>query len=166
MNKRLVVFQSQASSLMYQLQSSRDYLSVRDRTRSKSDPPCHGLSTTSAMSSPPDSSASGVSLHSAPTPMAHAPWYGIAQPTEDARITLLVGEKYFYTRKETLAGSETLKGMLAERWSDKKEANSTYFLDMDPDVFTYILRFLRHDVYPLLYDNIKGHDFAIYAAIA
>ncbi|KAL8957711.1 MAG: hypothetical protein Q9193_005093 [Seirophora villosa] len=81
-------------------------------------------------------------------------------------VTLQVGEKRFQTYKTTLAGSETLASMLSDRWRAHQQPDGSYFLDLDPDTFTHVLRYLRTGLYPICYDSGKGHDLAAYAAIA
>ncbi|KAL8719763.1 MAG: hypothetical protein Q9225_003279 [Loekoesia sp. 1 TL-2023] len=80
-------------------------------------------------------------------------------------IVLQVGEKRFYATEDTLSGSGMLKAMITERWESSKQADGSFFIDVDPEAFEHILRFLRHGVYPLCYDIVKGHDFAMYTTI-
>lgn len=58
-----------------------------------------------------------------------------------------------------------LAAKISDHWNSEKQADGSYFLDADPEIFKYVLRFLRHGVYPLAYDGAKGHDFGLYAAI-
>ncbi|KIM93315.1 hypothetical protein OIDMADRAFT_137999, partial [Oidiodendron maius Zn] len=37
-------------------------------------------------------------------------------------------------------------------------------VDADPELFVYILRYIRRGVLPCFYDNEKGHDFSPYLA--
>ncbi|KAL8649972.1 MAG: hypothetical protein Q9226_005346 [Calogaya cf. arnoldii] len=80
-------------------------------------------------------------------------------------IFLQVGEQRFCVSKDTLSGSHMLSATISERWDANKQPDGSFFIDADPDIFKYVLRFLRHGVYPLCYDQAKGHDFATYAAI-
>ncbi|KAL8748112.1 MAG: hypothetical protein Q9190_000074 [Brigantiaea leucoxantha] len=91
-----------------------------------------------------------------------APQSASATPTV---INLQVGESNFFTTRYTLSGSGYLDSITSGRWEETKQADGSYFVDADPDVFKYVLRFLRHGVYPLCYDRSRGHDFAMYAAI-
>ena len=86
-------------------------------------------------------------------------------PNESGPIVLQVGEQRFYASEDTLSGSGMLRAKLARYWESDKQADGSYFLDVDPEIFKHVLRFLRHDVYPLCYDIVKGHDFATYTAI-
>ncbi|KAL8824511.1 MAG: hypothetical protein Q9170_008129 [Blastenia crenularia] len=79
-------------------------------------------------------------------------------------VILRVGETYFHTTTDTLSGSGMLSAML-ERWDTNKQPDGSFPIDADPEIFRYVLRFLRSGVYPLCYDNVKGHDFFLYAAI-
>lgn len=80
-------------------------------------------------------------------------------------IALQVGEQRFYASKDTLSGSGMLRAKIARCWESDKQADGSYFLDADPEIFKHILRFLRHGTYPLCYDMVKGHDVAMYTAI-
>ncbi|KAI4209672.1 MAG: hypothetical protein LQ351_007426 [Letrouitia transgressa] len=80
-------------------------------------------------------------------------------------ITLQVGEQKFFATHDTLSGSAYLKSISSGRWEESQQADGSYFIDMDSDVFKYILRFLRHGIYPLCYDNVRGHDYAMYENI-
>ncbi|KAL8735070.1 MAG: hypothetical protein Q9181_002954 [Wetmoreana brouardii] len=86
-------------------------------------------------------------------------------PGASGPIVLQVGEQRFYVSKDTLSGSEMLKAKTNEHWLSGKQADGSYFLDADLEVFKHILRFLRYGVYPFCYDIAKGHDYALYAAI-
>ncbi|KAL8960475.1 MAG: hypothetical protein Q9183_005459, partial [Haloplaca sp. 2 TL-2023] len=80
-------------------------------------------------------------------------------------IVLQVGEQCFRTLKSTLEGSTFLRSLTEDRWSAEKQADGSYFLDQDPELFKHVLRFLRHGIFPLCYDKGKGHDFATYDGI-
>ncbi|KAL8846465.1 MAG: hypothetical protein Q9221_008449 [Calogaya cf. arnoldii] len=86
-------------------------------------------------------------------------------PSTSVPIVLRVGEQCFYTSRDSLSGSDYLSYINSGRWDDNKQPDGSFFIDADPDIFKYVLRFLRHGVYPLCYDEAKGHDFATYAAI-
>ncbi|KAL8676833.1 MAG: hypothetical protein Q9186_006683 [Xanthomendoza sp. 1 TL-2023] len=96
---------------------------------------------------------------------ASPPASPLPQPTSSAPIVLQVGEQSFYVDRNTLLRSRYLESITSGRWDHNKQPNGTFFIDADPEVFKHILRFLRHDVYPLCYDKCKGHDVAMYSAI-
>lgn len=80
-------------------------------------------------------------------------------------MVLQVGEQRFLTSRDTLSRSDHLNAIASGRWDSNKQADGSYFIDVDPEIFKHILRFLRHGVYPLCYDKAKGHNYATYAAI-
>ena len=45
------------------------------------------------------------------------------------------------------------------------QGDGTYFIDADGDVFQHVLRHLRHETMPIFYDDVKGHEHALYAAV-
>lgn len=82
---------------------------------------------------------------------------------DDPQIALQVGERRFLTTRSTLTHeSAFFSSLLSDRWSHTAQADGSYFIDADPDIFVHILRYLRRGVYPLLYDNRHGHDHALY----
>ena len=83
---------------------------------------------------------------------------------EDKLVKLQVGEKRFITTKQSLEGSDFLSA-LPVRWKDNKQDDGSYFIDADPDIFIHILRYLRHEVLPVFYDDQKGHNFPLYQAV-
>ncbi len=81
-------------------------------------------------------------------------------------ITLQVGERRFVTIVDTLTqGSAYFSAMFSGRWAEQKQADGSFFIDADPEIFEHILRYLRHRVYPVFYDKLKGHDHAKYLAV-
>jgi hypothetical protein len=40
-----------------------------------------------------------------------------------------------------------------------------YFVDSDPQLFEYILRYLRRGVMPLCWSRSSGHDYSLYASL-
>lgn len=80
-------------------------------------------------------------------------------------ITLQVGERRFITTAETMTQeSAFFAALLSGRWDDA-EADGSYFIDADPDLFEHILRYLRRGVLPIFYDNANGHNHALYLAL-
>lgn len=87
---------------------------------------------------------------------------------KDGTITIQVGERRFTTNSKTLTdGSGFFKALLAPNWQGGQavQADGSYFVDADGDLFVHILQFLRRGVYPLFYSNSQGHDFAKYHAL-
>lgn len=80
-------------------------------------------------------------------------------------ITLQVGERRFITMAKTMTQeSAFFAALLSGRW-DNAETDGSYFIDADPDLFEHILRYLRRGVLPIFYDNVKGHNHALYLAL-
>ena len=83
---------------------------------------------------------------------------------ENNIVTLQVDEKRFITTEKSLKGSHFFS-ILLDRWIDNKQEDGFYFIDVDLDVFTHILRYLRHEVLPIFYDSLKEHDFPLYTTV-
>ena len=84
----------------------------------------------------------------------------------DPIISLQVGERHFTTLKSTLKeGSTFFRALLAEEWQGSRSPDGSYFIDADPDLFVYSLRYLRRGVFPLFYNATYGFDFALYYAL-
>ncbi|TAQ85582.1 hypothetical protein B7494_g6087 [Chlorociboria aeruginascens] len=78
-------------------------------------------------------------------------------------VTLQVGERRFFTTVKTLTQeSGFFAALLSGRWDNVRAADGSYFIDADPDLFDHILRYLRCHVFPVFYNNAKGHDHALY----
>ncbi|KAG5914782.1 hypothetical protein E4U42_000304 [Claviceps africana] len=85
--------------------------------------------------------------------------------TLDTPVKLLVGERVFTTARNTLISESTyFTSLLSGRWGEPQE-DGAYFIDADPSLFEHILRFLRHNTFPLFYDQERGHDFGLYVAL-
>lgn len=83
-----------------------------------------------------------------------------------SQITLQIGERRFITTLETLTReSGFFSALLSGRWNNA-QADGSYFIDADPELFEHILRYLRRGVLPIFYDKAKGHDYARYLALA
>ena len=86
-------------------------------------------------------------------------------PAVDDQVTLQIGEREFTTSRSTLTqGSDYFATMLSERWEGGRK-KKTYYVDADGDLFAHLLRFLRHGVFPIFYEPVKGHDQAMYLAL-
>lgn len=81
------------------------------------------------------------------------------------RVTLQVGERRFETTTDTLKGAAYFEAITATRWESQKQSDGSYFVDADPDIFEHILRYLRHEILPVHYDQLKGHGYALYLAM-
>lgn len=58
-------------------------------------------------------------------------------------ITLQVGERRFITTAETMTQESAFFAALFSGRRDNAEADGSYFIDADPDLFEHILRYLR-----------------------
>lgn len=85
-------------------------------------------------------------------------------PVESDEVILsLDGNTTFITTKRTLVEESTyFASRLSQRWPSVDRKLS---LDMDPAVFTHILRYLRHGVLPVFYDQIRGFDHGLYCLV-
>lgn len=96
-------------------------------------------------------SESGVSLES------NSP------PVESNKVILNLDGKTFVTSKATLVEeSAFLASRLSHRWPS---VDRELTLDMDPAVFIHVLRYLRHGVLPIFYDQVHGFDHGLYCLV-
>ncbi|KAF5873562.1 uncharacterized protein Bfra_005025 [Botrytis fragariae] len=92
--------------------------------------------------------------------------HNLLAPAAGGPITLQVGERRFVTTKNTMTGeSPFFAALFSGRWDSNEQADGSYFIDADPDLFEHILRYLRRSVLPIFYDIKKGHDHALYLAL-
>ncbi|MCJ1285859.1 hypothetical protein MMC26_005201 [Xylographa opegraphella] len=104
------------------------------------------------------------SAHEESFPSSVNPSSPVYQP--DQQVTLQVGEQRFTTTADTLTrGSHYFEKMLSGRWPREAQEDGSYFVDADGSLFKYVLQYLRHNVFPIHYDRVKGHDFGFYAAL-
>ncbi|MCJ1344381.1 hypothetical protein MMC31_002584 [Peltigera leucophlebia] len=83
---------------------------------------------------------------------------------ESDLIILQVDDKTFHTTKGTLVDeSDFFASQISDRWHCG--ADSTLTLDLDPAIFTHVLRYLRHGVLPVFYDQIRGFDYGLYSLV-
>lgn len=85
----------------------------------------------------------------------------MSELTNSERIQLQIGEKIFTTTKATVAPSN----LLATLVNLPPPHGAPYFIDADPALFEYILRYLRTGMFPLFYDSDNGHDHCLYFTI-
>ncbi|KAJ9662492.1 hypothetical protein H2198_001381 [Neophaeococcomyces mojaviensis] len=80
-------------------------------------------------------------------------------------ITLQVGEQRFTTFRSTLTGeSPYFTSFFSDEWH-RQQADGSYFVDADGDLFRYILRYLRSGTLPIFYTNSGGHDYSMYHSL-
>ncbi|KAG6090341.1 hypothetical protein E4U15_006663 [Claviceps sp. LM218 group G6] len=96
------------------------------------------------------------------TPAPTTPISPTSTSTTDTRITLLVGERTFITTRRTLIRES---GYFKQRFSTTWGQIPPCFIDADPALFEHILRYLRHPIFPLFYNQAHGHDIGLYAAL-
>jgi len=73
------------------------------------------------------------------------------------------GRKFKISRDILEAESGLFALQLSGHFAWEPEADGSYFLDADPELFTHLLRFMRRpQVYPLFYDRAKGFDYDLY----
>lgn len=79
-------------------------------------------------------------------------------------IHLQVGEKVFSTTRHTLCKeSAYFRALLRDQ--EQQLTGGTYFVDADPELFSHILRYLRHGIYPVSFSRCNGHDYATYLGV-
>lgn len=83
---------------------------------------------------------------------------------EDREVVLEVGGRRFKTTYDTLKESSFFESLLSSRWNNVRHDGS-YFIDADPGLFHYILRYLRRGVFPLFYNRVLGHDYDRYNSL-
>lgn len=79
-------------------------------------------------------------------------------------IHLQVGEKVFSTTRHTLCKESAYFRTLL-RDQAQQLTGGTYFVDADPELFSHILRYLRHGIYPVSFSRCSGHDYATYLGV-
>ncbi|CAN9105220.1 unnamed protein product [Alternaria alternata] len=80
-------------------------------------------------------------------------------------LTLDVGGRKFKVSCDTLKSeSGWFKRQLSGRFGPwEPELDGSYFMDTDPDLFEYLLRFMRRpEVFPLFYSKMNGFDYDLY----
>lgn len=90
-----------------------------------------------------------------------------ADPSYAAESVVIIqaGERRFTTARSTLVeGSPFFASLLSGRW-DSTLTERCHFIDVDPDIFEHVLRYLRHRVFPIFYDRSKGHGYGQYLLV-
>jgi hypothetical protein len=80
-------------------------------------------------------------------------------------LTLDIGGRKFKVSRDTLkAESGLFERQLSDRFPPwQPEADGSYFLDADPDLFVHLLRFMRRpEVFPVFYSKMNGFDYDLY----
>lgn len=84
---------------------------------------------------------------------------------ESDKVTLRLDGSTFITTKRTLIeGSGYFAARFSNRWPSSA-VNGEVTLDMDPSVFIHVLRYLRHGVLPIFYDQTRGFDHGLYSLV-
>lgn len=79
-------------------------------------------------------------------------------------VHLQVGETVSSTTEHNLCEeSAYFRSLLSDR--NKQLPGENLFGDADPDLFAYILQYLRHGIYPVCFSQGNGHDIAKYLGI-
>lgn len=81
------------------------------------------------------------------------------------KVTLNVGGRKFITFASTLEESGFLSALVSGRWDHNQQADGSFFIDANPDLFQHILEYLRRKFMPLCWDHEKGRDLAMYKAL-
>ncbi|KAF2027699.1 hypothetical protein EK21DRAFT_71408 [Setomelanomma holmii] len=78
-------------------------------------------------------------------------------------MTLNIGGRFFKVSRDTLNESGLFRHQLSDRFTWESEADGSYFLGADSDLFEHLLRFMRRpEVFPLFYDKAKGFEYDLY----
>jgi len=79
-------------------------------------------------------------------------------------LTLDISGRKFKVSRDILEAESGLFALqFSGRFAWEPEADGSYFLDADPELFGHLVRFMRRpQVYPLFYDRAKGFDYDLY----
>ncbi|KAJ9142087.1 hypothetical protein NKR23_g7384 [Pleurostoma richardsiae] len=91
----------------------------------------------------------------------------VEAPEPNRKVVLQVGEQRFITTRDTLCGeSNYFRTLLSSPpWDSAHSEDGSYFIDADAELFSHVLRYLRHGICPLIFDRLSGHDYATYIGI-
>lgn len=82
------------------------------------------------------------------------------------QVTLQIGEKKFHTLIGTLTQrSDYSRAFFSGKFTVKKQDDGSIFIDADPVLFEYLLKYFRRGVFPLAFDKAKSHNYALYAEL-
>ncbi|KAF2183994.1 hypothetical protein K469DRAFT_439100, partial [Zopfia rhizophila CBS 207.26] len=56
------------------------------------------------------------------------------------------------------------KRLFSKQWGNYQNDDS-HFIDVDSNLFEYILQYLQRGVLLVFYNGVKGHDYALYGAL-
>ncbi|ORY69069.1 BTB/POZ protein, partial [Pseudomassariella vexata] len=81
-------------------------------------------------------------------------------------VILKVGEQHFNTFRDTLTGeSKYFAARFLGSWNDT-DKDGSYFIDTDPDIFKYVLNYLRDGSLPLFFNAAtKEFNYEKYTAL-
>ena len=87
--------------------------------------------------------------------------------TSSQVITLDVGGRKFVTTRSTLTeGSTFFASLLSTEWAGGQlQKDGDLFVDADPEIFAYLLAFLRRSKPPVFWTRTDGFNLALYAAL-
>ncbi|KAF2829109.1 hypothetical protein CC86DRAFT_287088 [Ophiobolus disseminans] len=78
-------------------------------------------------------------------------------------MILDIGGRIFKVSRITLLESGLFRHQMSNRFTWEPEADGSYFLDADPDLFEHLLRFMRRpNIFPLFYTTCTGFDYDLY----
>lgn len=98
--------------------------------------------------------------------VASEPIQDFSSREADTPIILRVGERQFWTLPSTLTEeSSYFASVLSGRWPGAQAEDGSFFVDADPVLFQYILRYLRHGALPIFWNGGRGFDYSLYAEL-
>lgn len=87
-------------------------------------------------------------------------------PSPEEPIRLQVGDRFFTVMLSTLTDeSAWFATKFGGDWLTVSQADGSYYIEADGDLFAHILRYLRFGVFPLFWTQSGGHDYALYLAL-
>ena len=95
-----------------------------------------------------------------------SPVRGLSTSDSDSPVVLQVGERRFHTSRSTLvSGSLYFRSLFSGDFADPRSEDGSYFVDADPEAFSTILKYLRHDVLPTFFDKTQRFDHDLCRAV-